>query len=214
MAIVQNPITGRTRKKFGSAVFSKQFGKNTMRTKPIEVRNPKTQLQKEQRSKFSIMVALARLFMGFIRVSFKQAATGMSPFNVFVRSNISTAITGVFPNYAVDFANLIISKGTLTGVDAGETLAVAGHKVDIIWVDNSGNGDALATDKVMALIINNTKKAIVQDMVTKTRADASLSLTVPATWVGNQVHVFLAFKTPAGDRISDSSFLASVAIIA
>ena len=31
MAIVQNPITGRTKKKFGSAVFSKQFGKNTMR---------------------------------------------------------------------------------------------------------------------------------------------------------------------------------------
>jgi hypothetical protein len=37
MAIVQNPITGRTKKKFGTAVFSKQFGKNIMRSKPLDL---------------------------------------------------------------------------------------------------------------------------------------------------------------------------------
>lgn len=37
MAIVQNPITGRSRNKFGTAVFSKQYGKNTMRAKPLDV---------------------------------------------------------------------------------------------------------------------------------------------------------------------------------
>ena len=40
MAIVQNPITGRTKKTFGTAVFSKQWGKNTMRAKALEVKNP------------------------------------------------------------------------------------------------------------------------------------------------------------------------------
>ena len=123
MAIVQNPVTGRTKKKFGSAVFSKQFGKNTMRTKPIEVRNPKTLPQKQQRAKFSLIVELARLIMGFVRVGFKQAATGMSQFNVFVQSNISTAISGVFPNYAIDFTKIIVSKGTLTRVDGGAASA-------------------------------------------------------------------------------------------
>ena len=44
MAIVQNPITARTKKKFGNAVFSKQFGKNVMRSKPMEVKNPQTTL--------------------------------------------------------------------------------------------------------------------------------------------------------------------------
>jgi hypothetical protein len=214
MAIVQNPITGRTKKKFGSAVFARQFGKNTMRTKPIEVRNPKTLLQQQQRSKFSIMVALARLMMGFIRVSFKQTATTMSQFNMFVKSNISTAITGAFPNYSVNFANLIISKGTLTGADGGTADAIAGHKVDIAWNDNSGNGDALATDNAMLLVINYVKGAIVQDTITKTRTNASIQLTVPASWVGDLVHAYIAFKTPANNKVSDSTFLASVNIIA
>ena len=214
MAIVQNPITGRTKKKFGSAVFSKQFGKNTMRTKPIEVHNPKTLPQRQQRSKFTLMIELSRMLLSFIRTGFKQGAVGMSQFNVFMKSNITNVITGIYPTYAIDFTKLLVTKGTLTGADGGAAAAVAAHKVDIIWDDNSGNGDALATDKAMGLIINYTKKAIVQDMTTKTRADEALELTVPLSWVGDQVHSFLAFKTPAGDKVADSKFLATVTVLA
>ena len=103
MAIVQNPITGRTKKKFGSAVFSKQFGKNTMRTKPIEVSNPKTLAQRQQRLKFSMMIVLSRMFLGFIRMGFKQVAIEMSEFNAFMKTNISNVIAGTYPDYTIDF---------------------------------------------------------------------------------------------------------------
>ncbi len=214
MAIVQNPITGRTKGKFASAVFSKQFGKNTMRSKPIEVRNPKTQLQKEQRSKFSIMVELSRMFLGFIRTGFKQVAIGMSQFNVFMKANILEVITGVYPTYSIDFTKLIVTKGTLTGAVGGIATAAAGHKITIDWDDNSGNGDALATDKAMQLIINYTKKAVVQDTTAKTRVDVTNQLTVPASWIGDQVHVYLSFMTSAGDKVADSTFLSTVTVIA
>ena len=214
MAIVQNPITGRTKQKFGSAVFSKQFGKNTMRTKPIEVRNPKTLLQKQQRSKFSLMVALARMFLGFIRNGFKQVATDMSAFNVFMKSNISLVISGVYPNYSIDFTKLIVTKGTLTGADGASAVAAAGRKVTISWVDNTGTGDALATDKAMQLLINYTKGAVVQDTTTKTRADITNDLTVPASWVGDDVHAYLSFWDAAGARVADSVFLDTVTILA
>ena len=213
MAIVQNPITGRTKKKFGSAVFSKQFGKNTMRTKPIEVSNPKTLKQKQQRSKFALMVALSRMFLGFLRIGFKQVAIGMSQFNMFMKTNIYDVITGTYPNYAIDFTKLIVTKGTLTGADTPAAVAAAGHKVNITWVDNTGTGDALATDKAMQLVINYDKGAVVQDTTTKTRVDASSSLTVPASWVGDEVHVYLSFMDEAGYKVADSSYLASVTIV-
>ena len=213
MAIVQNPITGRTKKKFGTAVFSKQFGKNTMRTRPIEVRNPKTLPQKQQRSKFALMVELARMFMGFIRIGFKQVAIGMSQFNMFMKSNIYDVITGVYPNYAIDFTKLIVTKGTLMGADGGTAAAVAGHKVDIGWNDNTGIGDALATDKALQLIINYDKGAVVQDTINKTRVDVASSLTVPASWVGDDVHVYLSFLDPANAKVADSVFLGTVTIL-
>ena len=213
MAIVQNPVTGRSKKKFGTAVFAKQFGKNTMRTKPIEVKNPKTIKQKQQRSKFSIMVELSRMFLGFIRIGFKQVAIGMSQFNMFMKSNIYDVISGTYPSYTIDFTKLIVTKGTLTGADGGAAVAAAGHKVNITWTDNTGTGDALATDKAMQLIINYDKKTVMQDTTAKTRLDASSSLTVPASWVGDEVHVYLSFMNEAGAKIADSVFLASVTIL-
>lgn len=213
MAIVQNPITGRTRGKFATAVFSKQFGKNTMRSKAIQVSNPRTQLQREQRSKFSLMVELSRMFLPFLKTSFKQVAVGMSQFNMFMKTNIQNVISGTYPDYEIDFAQLKVSKGTLTGTDTGDATAIAGHKVDFSWADNTGVGDALATDKVMALIINYDRKAVVQDITTKSRDDLALSLTVPADWAGDTVYVYIAFSTVAKDKFSDSSFLGELVVL-
>jgi len=213
MAIVQNPITGRTKKKFGTAVFAKQFGKNTMRTKPIEVKNPKTLKQRQQRAKFSIMIELSRMMLGFIRIGFKQVAIEMSAFNMFMKNNIKDVITGVFPAYTIDFTELIVTKGTLTGADTPTATAIAGHKVTIDWIDNTGTGDALATDKAMQLVINYDKKQVVIDTTTKTRVDATNQLTVPAAWVGDDVYVYLSFMNEAGAKIADSSYLDTVTIL-
>jgi hypothetical protein len=214
MAIVQNPITGRTRKKFATAVFSKQFGKNTMRSKPVEVANPKTLAQREQRAKFALMIELSRMMLNFIRIGFKQVAIGMSEFNVFMKSNIKTVITGTYPSYAIDFTKLIVAKGTLTGADNPEVVAAADHKVNITWVDNSGNGDAETTDNAMALIINDTKKTVKMDTISKTRADEALVIEVPASWIGDSVHVYLSFFKDQTNAVANSIFVDSVTVIA
>jgi len=214
MAIVQNPITGRSKKKFGTAIFSRQFGKNTMRSKPIEVHNPKTIGQRQQRSKFTMMVALSRMFLAFIRLGFKQVTTGMSQFNMFMKTNIHDIITGVYPNYTFDFTRLIVAKGTLMGVEGGIATAAAGKKINLDWSDNSGAGDALATDKAMQLVINYEKGRVIQDTLGKTRTDASSILTAPASWVGDHVHVYLAFMDGTGAKVSDSLFLGTVTILA
>ena len=213
MAIVQNPVTGRSKKKFGTAVFSTQFGKNTMRTKPLDVHNPKSVKQRQQRNKFTIMVELARLLMEFIRVTFKQVAKRMSQYNAFMATNISFALTGVFPNFTIDYTKLIVSKGTLRGAEGGAVASVAGHKLNVTWTDNSGDGSAQPTDNAVVLVINDTKKSIISDMTTKTRIDGAISFATPGTWVNDTVHVYLSFKVPDKDIVSDSTMIGSVAVL-
>lgn len=214
MAIVQNPITGRTSGKYATAVFAKQFGKNTMRSKADKVHNPKTLAQQEQRAKFSLMVEHARTYMDFIRKGFKQSAVGMSQFNAFMKTNILNVITGTFPSYSIDFTKLIVAKGTLTGADGATATAIAGKKITVAWTDNSGTGDALATDRAMILILNKTSKKVVQDVTTKTRFDATMQLTVPAPWVGQQVYVFISFANEAGNRVADSTYVGTATVLA
>lgn len=213
MAIVQNPITGRTTGKFSTAVFSKQFGKNTMRSKPLEVKNPRTLAQREQRQKFSLMVELARKFLSFIRISFNQVAVGMSEFNSFMQNNISEVISGSFPDYAIDYDKLIVSKGTLTGAIDGAASAVAGNTVTINWTDNSGVGDASADDKALVLILNPNSPNVVYDTTLKTRADLTEDLVVPEDWVGDEVHVYLSFMNETGYKVADSSYVDAVTIL-
>ena len=79
MAIVQNPITGRTRKKFGTAVFSKHYEKNTMRSSPIQVSNPRTEGQVRQRSKFAQTVDLIRQVLPIVNDAYSYTLKNMSP---------------------------------------------------------------------------------------------------------------------------------------
>lgn len=52
MTKVQNPIIGRARASAGGMTFTKNYDKNVMRSKPFEVKNPKTAAQVKQRDFF------------------------------------------------------------------------------------------------------------------------------------------------------------------
>ena len=213
MAIVQNPVTGRTRQKFGNTVFSKNFGKNTMRTKPVQVRNPKSTKQKTQRTKFSLMIEILRVVLAFVKVGFKSSAVGMSAFNLANKENIHTMITGSYPSWTIDWTKFKAAMGSLTGVDTPTISAGAGKKITLDWVDNSGQGDAQATDIAFLLIVNWTKRNIAMDVTTVFRTTGTKEFTVPATWVGDTVYGYIAFHTEIGSKTSDSALAGNAVVL-
>lgn len=213
MAIVQNPVTGRTKQKFANAVFSKQFGKNTMRSKPIDVKNPKTPGQINQRSKFSIIVAEARKLLSMLKVSFQNAAIGMSAFNVFVKDNIKTAITGLPGSYAIDYSLLKIAKGPLAqtnNVGSGSDLA---SKVKRTWSPPIDPLDTANLDLLFCASFNEDKNEWFYGKSLTTRDAGTDQQTVPATWSGDTVHVYTFFVNPAGNQCSDSVYSDTIVVL-
>jgi hypothetical protein len=213
MAIVENLVTGRAKRAFGFAIFARQYGKNTMRIKPLVVKNPKTLKQRKHRTKFALMIATSRMVLNFSRLGFKQIATDISCFNMFTKVNIGTAITGVYPDYTINYPELVVAKGTLTGAEAPTIISAAGKTVNINWVDNSGNGDAETTDEALVLLINDTKKAVAMNPILKTRVDGSIQIIVPESWVGNQVHAYISFKAVIGNKVADSIYISEITIL-
>ncbi|MCK9613262.1 MAG: DUF6266 family protein [Bacteroidales bacterium] len=212
MAIVQNPITGRTKQKFGTAVFSKQFSKNTMRTKPIEVKNPRTPDQVNQRNKFSLMVAEGRRLLTMLKVSFQNMTTDMSAFNVFIKNNIKTAITGLPGSYAIDYSLLLIAKGPLyktSNITAGNELA---SKVKRSWIPPIDPVDPANLDLLYVATYNEDKKEWFYSATTTTRITGVDQQDIPATWAGDTVHVFSFFVNPDGNQSSDSVYSGTVEI--
>lgn len=188
MAIVQNPITGRTKKAFGTAVFSKQFGKNTMRTKPIEVRNPKTEGQMAQRSRFSTTVALVRQVLPIINEAYAGSLTKMSPFNKVTSMIVKNAFIGEPP--VLDHSKVVLCDNVGSTVSNVVVTGLDDQIMKINWEPNTQIQDEL--DSQLSIVIFNcttNEGLIFRDVCT--RAEASCSFTVPVSWVGAEtaVHV-------------------------
>jgi hypothetical protein len=183
MAIVQNPITGRTRKAFGTAVFSKSYGNNTMRTKPMEVKNPRTDGQVRQRNKFSTTVELVRQVLPLINEVYAGSLTTMSPFNKITSINVKNAFVGEPPELdhtlvvLCDFAGSSVENVTLTGQDD--------QVMDIAWDPATTNSADLASLLTFVVFNCTTNKAMIfRDAVA--RSAGSASVTLPSDWVGAQ----------------------------
>ncbi|OFX58742.1 MAG: hypothetical protein A2046_17155 [Bacteroidetes bacterium GWA2_30_7] len=206
MAIVQNPITGRTKKKFGTAVFSKQFGSNTMRSKPVDVKNPNTPGQKAQRSKFALMIDTARSVLELIKVSFQGEAVGMSAFNAFISYNIKNAVTGTPGNATIDFSKLLIAKGSLLKCPEIIGSSASAHTVTRIW-DPPIDPESISSDELLSTVTFNVdRKLWLIENSCALRSLGTYTQTLPVSWSNDEVHVYSFFVSPDGRKNSDSIY--------
>ena len=85
--------------------------------------------------------------------------------------------------------------------------------VTLNWADNSGSGNATATDKALIVILNPARAESVFDIGGNQRVAGTEDITVPADWVGESVEVFLGFITEDGKDVANSSYLGSVVVV-
>jgi hypothetical protein len=213
MAIVQNPVIGRAYGSVGGIVFSKIFGKNTMRSKPLGVKYSKSDTQAIQRNKFTVAVELGRSILGTVRYGFQQMAVGKSAFNAFISYTTKNATTVTELEAAIDYTKVVVADGTLEGVIGLTATAVTLNKVDLAWTDNSGQGNALATDISAYVLLNTTKKEELTNNIGAVRDAETQSIEVPEEWIGDDVEVYLFFGTVKGDSVCNSEYAGKVVVI-
>ncbi len=78
MAIIENPMIGKARKKLGNTIFYTQWGKNILRSKPLEVKNPRTPAQQANRGRFKKLTLLLRMVNDNINEAYAGSTLNMS----------------------------------------------------------------------------------------------------------------------------------------
>ena len=182
MAIVQNPITGRSKKKFGTAVFSTQFGKNVMRTKPLEVKNPKSDEQVKQRSKFSITVDLVRNVLPLINEVYAGSLKKMSPFNKVTSLIVKNAFVGEPP--VLDHTKVDLCNFEGSSVRNVSLLALPNQVMEVSWDPGTNIQEELDSDISFVLFNCSTNKAVIYRDVAP-RIDGFATISAPEYWVGD-----------------------------
>ena len=212
MGKINQGILGGVSGQVGNVIGGTWKGIDYLRIKPSSVANPRTEGQVDQRSKFSIVLKFLQPMTDFLKVGFKLYGIKMTQFNAAMSYNLNNAITGSYPNFMVDYASALVSRGNLTGAFNGAANSPAAGSVEVTWTDNSPSGSAVATDKSLIVLLNTTRGEAVFTTAGPARSVGIASIPVPSEYTGEDVEVFLGFVSEDKTKVANSSYLGSVTV--
>ena len=203
MGTIKRGILGGFSGRVGTVVGSTWKEVSYMRALAISVANPRTHKQQTQRGKFAVCMNFLQAVTPYLRIGYRQQTHNRTAFNAAMSYLLRHAVKGEVPDITLDYEQVLVARGSLMPVfDAA--VQVADGKASFSWTDNSGLGDALATDQAMPLVYNKVKKVAVYGFDLAGRGDGKAELALPADWKDDALAVYLAFTAEEEGRVSNS----------
>ena len=122
---------------------------------------------------------------------------------------LNNAITGVSPDLEIDYSLALLTRGNLSGALNPIFDLTTPGQVEFSWDDNSTEGNALATDKVMVVVYNPTKGESVYLTEGAARTDLSQIVNIPNSYSGDELHMFISFMNFEETQLSNSIYIGS-----
>lgn len=211
MGVTQLGILGDFTGKVGPVVGSNWNGINTLRARPKRSKKDPTQQQTEHRYKFKVVADFAKGFSSLAVVTFKDGVGKQTGYNKVMAHSIKTAITGVYPNYVLDYSHVLVGRGSLPNVQAPAAVAGAAGIVNWHWTQLL-MGKANANDTAVLVVYC---PALGQGAYTTTGAVRSAlagSLNVPGL-SGQLVHTWISFLSLDGKDAATSIYTGQVNVL-
>jgi hypothetical protein len=202
-------MIGRT----GNHVGRRVRGKNTISMRQAKSHKLPSPLQLDQRLQFGLMTTFISRLAGVVAVGFAAYDAKMSARNAAVGYNLLHAITGVSPNYSINYAKLLYSKGKLDLPEFPEVNTVTAAKLDYSWPAATGDTNAKDTDKVTFVVYNEVKDKFVTLRGVAVRSALAYSLLLPGDFSGDNVQAYISFTAADGKLVSDSYFVGEFTVV-
>ncbi|WP_316817983.1 DUF6266 family protein [Pedobacter nyackensis] len=206
MGIIRNGILGGFRKKVGNISGAFWRDLNVIKSLPRKSNKPPTQTQLDQRMKFGLVTAFLSIMSEFIDEGYRTGNGSTSPMNDAVAYHLKNAVTGVAPNFTLDYTKFSFSKGKLSVPSVSTVDTAAPASVDFNWsLDGADNKYKDATDVINVLAYNPTKNQFVSLKAAAPRSALNYSLPLPLDFVGDSVHCFFSFTSTKKKKLHSRS---------
>ena len=204
MARISKGILGPLSGTVGTVIGGSWKGIAYLRSQPSGKRSTSTADQIDHQLKFSLIINFVQTMTALVQLTFKKYAIKMSEFNAAFSYNFHNAITGLAPDYEIDFSKALTSRGDLPNATAPAVTAT-GNMLYFTWTDNSGAGDAAATDKaVLVVFCRNLNQTIFTTNI-GVRSAGAATLNA-ASFAGQTVETWISFLSADEKEASNSFF--------
>ncbi|WP_285055521.1 DUF6266 family protein [Pedobacter ginsengisoli] len=218
MAILKNGLFGAVSGRLGNTVIYKRDNKMVVRMAGKR-QAPPTEKELANRHAFAVLKGFLKAMKLFINIGFAAEAksAGMYPMNMAFSVNRKHALRGVYPDIEVDYARVLLSFGSLRGLD-NPAVVLEGNVLGFTWETDVSLGWPFAIDQVMVL-------AYFPDMVVQEgsglqkayfylnaalRKTGHTSLTLPDGVAGERMEVYVAVVSDDRRSASMSQYLGAL----
>ncbi len=165
--------------------------------------NPNTEKQISHRSKFGLVNSELSKLQNLFTITFgsKQGKSHA------VSLAMANAITGEYPDFAIDYSQLIMAEGIVDQTELVSAEKAEGTKVKVDW-DTTVSTESSEMDSVNLIFMNAASKIAVlkQDYALRNAGTANVEL--PAVWAGAEIHCWIYFFSESGSGTSTSQYIA------
>lgn len=204
MAQSQNTLIGRMKKSLGNLTALTLKGKNILKSKAIQVKQPGSPSQIQWKNYFTSVVWFVKNSKSLIELGFANASGNMPSFAKAISFNLNLPPKMINFMPFLDFDLAQISRGPLEGFLINSIWIDAPATLNLEWLDNSNSYGSLGTDVLKIYIVNQSRDKSIISPVLFHRSDLSAQIDLSIFSPGENIFGFLFFYQPETGIVSDT----------
>lgn len=204
---------GPVRGKIGQTVFSSWRGIGVGRAAPKKSTKAASSDQVGQRSIFGIVTAFLSDVEEAINLGYPQNNLQMTARNLAVRYHLKNAVTGLSPNFALNFAEVKLTMGKLQTVDDVKAVRGEGNAINVTWLENTSlKASSSLEDHTNFYYYSTVKKRWIVFRNGPIRGGLTASMNIPSLFKGDKLHGYLFLTSVDGKVASKTEYLGLLTI--
>ncbi|MEO6682765.1 MAG: DUF6266 family protein [Ginsengibacter sp.] len=212
MGTIQKGILGGFSGKVGNVIGGSWKGIDYMRSVSSRKNATTTQKQKEQQMKFALIARFQQPLTNLLSRTFRSFAIKMTGANSAMSYNLRNAITGSYPNFAINYSRILISRGDMPNAINPAVETVSDGMVVFTWVNNTGTGKSKDSDRSILVAYCPEMQHFIYTDEGASREEEEAQLDLFA-YTGKEVQTWVAFISEDGKEVATSIYTWAITIL-
>lgn len=220
MATFQKGILGGFSGLVGTVIGSTWRTLDVLKSRPKKSKKKAVQAQIDQRLKFGMVTEFFSYLKTEIDYGYQSYKKEVMPINAAVSYHLQNAVTGVSPNFILDYTKVIFSIGKMKGPSNLAVTPAVGNKLKFTWDPflavklRPWEKEERDKDNVVFIAYEPIKDILYPNQVIATRGDGTFEVELNGRLEGSAVHVWLFFLSEDGKMVSGSEYFGLIKALA
>nr|WP_199075979.1 DUF6266 family protein [Pedobacter sp. ASV19] len=200
---INGPVSGKVGMVIGSSCRGIQYLKSVADVSAV----PATEAQLNQRLKLALVSGWLRPLLSWINVGYQMFRVEKTPMNAAVSYHMKETLLGEGPDYRIDFAKAIFSRGDLLISWVKKAVLLMNGTVHVVWENGPLSVFCKENDRANFILYNAARGKFVTFREVALRAAKEVLLDLPPGFASDILHGWLHFVNEAGDQVSTSVYI-------